>query len=216
MDKNKDEKARYDYKGIGLDRTEKKHGQAKFDEYCSVYHITQFSDLQLLEELIYRELLQERIKYDIENKQAKNKEEKKDSLVPKYMVEGMNQNLEQILALKEKLGLLANREGQEGYEYIEQLKEKFKIWKQENQDRSFACPHCSKMILLYQKPEAWELAKHPFFESKILGNKKLWELYKTKKLTKQEIAEVLGCSILYIDWLSEKIYNKSSIVPPSV
>jgi hypothetical protein len=206
----------YIYQGIGLNRTEKKHGQEKFDEYCAVYHITAYSDLQLLEELIYREITQERFKIEIEEKKAstekKNKtlkeEDKKEVAVPKYVVDAMNTNLDQVLSLKEKLGLLNNHEGDDGFKYIQQLEEKFRKWCQENQDRSFACPHCSKMVLLYMKQEYWETMKHPFFESKVLGNKKLWELYKINKLTKKEVADVLGCSEKHVDWLEKKIYNR--------
>jgi len=207
---------KYSYKGIGLSRTEFKHGQKKFDEYCSIYHINAYSDLQLLEELIYREITQERFKIEIEDKKAstekKNKtlkeEDKKEITVPKYIVDAMNTNLEQVLSLKEKLGLLNNHEGDDGFKYITQLEEKFKNWCQENQDRTFSCPHCSKMILLYMKQEYWETMKHPFFESKVLGNKKLWQLLKEKILTKKQVAEVLGCSEKHIDWLEQKIYNR--------
>ena len=211
-----EEKQKYTYQGIGLNRTEKAHGQKKFDEYCSIYHITQFSDLQLLEELIYRELLQERFKEQIEEKKSKLEKEnkklpddkQKDVVVPTYMVDAMNQNLEQVLSLKEKLGLLNDKDGDDGFKYITQLEEKFKQWCQENQDRSFACPHCSQMVLLYMKTEYWETMKHPFFESKVLGNKKLWNIYKENKLTKQEMADVLGCSDKYIDWLEQMIYRR--------
>ena len=211
-----EEKIKYEYKGVGLNRTEFKHGKEKFDEYCSVYHINAYSDLQLLEELIYREITQERFKIEIEEKKAstekKNKtlkeEDKKEIAVPKYVVDAMNTNLDCVLALKDKLGLLNNHEGDDGFKYIQQLEEKFRKWCQENQDRSFACPHCSKMVLLYMKQEYWETMKHPFFESKVLGNKKLWELYKEKILTKKQVAEVLGCSEKHVDWLEKKIYNR--------
>jgi len=206
----------YEYQGIGLNKSEKYLGKKKFDEYCSIYHITQFSDLQLLEELIFREILQEQFKIQIEAKKAsiakKNKtlkeDEQKEIAIPTYVVDAMNANLEQVLSLKEKLGLLNNQEGDDGFKYIQQLEEKFKKWCTENQDRTFACPHCSKMILLYMKQEYWETMKHPFFESKVLGNKKLWQLFKEKILTKKQVAEVLGCSEKYIDWLEKKIYNR--------
>lgn len=212
------EKSTYDYRGVGLGRAEKEHGKKKFDEYCSIYHITAYSDLQLLEELIYRELMQENFKVQIEEKKTKTEKEnkslpekdQKDVVIATYMVDAMNQNLEQIFSLKEKLGLINNQEGDDGFKYLQQLEEKFKHWCQENQDRSFACPYCSKMVLLYMKQEYWETMKHPFFESKVLGNKKLWNLYKEKILTKKQVAEVLGCSEKYIDWLESKIYSKPS------
>ena len=204
-----EENIKYEYKGIGLNRTEAKHGKEKFDEYCTVYHITAYSDLQILEELIYRELLQDKMKENNAEKKAEEEaNSKKDYNIPTYLIEGMNDNLEQILILKEKLSLLNNHEGDDGFKYIQQLEEKFKKWCQENQDRSFACPHCSKMILLYMNQDYWETMKHPFFESKVLANKKLWELYKQNKITLKEISTVLGCSEKYIAWLEKKIYNR--------
>jgi len=211
-----EEKTQYEYQGVGLGKSEKYSGKKKFDEYCSIYHITAFSDMQLLEELIYREIMQERFKEEIESKKAKiekkNKklsdDEQKEVAIPTYVVDAMNKNLEQVLSLKEKLGLINNQEGDDGFKYLQQLEEKFKNWCQENQDRTFPCPHCSKMVLLYMKSEYWETMKHPFFESKVLANKKLWELYKQNKITKKEVAEVLGCSEKHIDWLENKIYLK--------
>jgi bacterioferritin (cytochrome b1) len=213
-----EENIKYEYQGIGLGKSEKYVGKKKFDEYCAIYHITAYSDLQLLEELIYREIMQENFKVQIEEKKKKTETEnktlsekdQKDVVIATYMVDAMNQNLEQIFSLKEKLGLINNQEGDDGFKYLQQLEDKFKKWCQENQDRSFACPHCSKMVLLYMKQEYWETMKHPFFESKVLGNKKLWELYKEKILTKKQVAEVLGCSEKHIDWLEQKIYLKRS------
>ena len=211
-----EKKENYKYQGIGLDRTEKKHGQEKFDKYCEVYHITAYSDMQLVDELVYKEIAQERFKNALLDKKEKfNKEnksipddKKKEFTAPAYMSEAMNKNLEQILILKEKLGLLNAQSGDDGFKYIQQLEEKFKVWCQENQDRTFSCPHCSKQILLYMKKEYWETMKHPFFESKVLANKKLWKLYKEGKITKREVADVLGCSDNFIDWLEQKIYLK--------
>ena len=68
----------YEYKGVGLNRTEFKHGLRKFEEYTQIYHITQFSDLQLLESLIFYEIAEERMKISIDEKKTafekKNKE----------------------------------------------------------------------------------------------------------------------------------------------
>jgi hypothetical protein len=211
-----DDYIQYEYQGIGLGKAEKYVGKKKFEEYCSIYHITAYSDLQLLEELIYREIMQERFKVQVEEHRAKTERENKklaedkqqEICIPTYVVEAMNQNLDQVLSLKEKLGLLNNQEGDDGFKYIQQLEDKFKVWCQENQDRTFACPHCSKMILLYMKQDYWETMKHPFFESKVLANKKLWELYKQGILTKQQVAEILGSSLKYIDWLEQKIYQR--------
>ena len=48
------------------------------------------------------------------------------------------------------------------------------------------------------------------FQNKVLCNSTLWKIYKEKKITKEEFAEILNVSLDYIDWLEKKIYNKPS------
>jgi hypothetical protein len=205
------ENENYKFKGDGLDKNEKVSGKKMFEDYCNHYHIESYSDMQLLEELIYREVMQKRLKKKIEQLEEKYTKENKEYSVPRHVMETMNENFEQVVSIKEKLGMLENKEGQDGFNYIQRLKAKFKKWKEENQgSRSFPCPHCSKMIMLSIRTEAWESQKHPFFKDKILANKKLWQLYKEGKITKQDVADVLGCSAKHVEWLEKVIYMKPS------
>jgi DNA-directed RNA polymerase subunit RPC12/RpoP len=203
-----DENKKYEFKGVGLSKYEKTLGKEKFKKYCNHYHIEAYSDLQMLEELIYQELMQERLKEKATQLEEKNKNEKKEYTIPRTLVETMKVNFDQILIIKEKLGMFENKEGQDGFAYIQKLKDKFKKWNEENQgSRTCVCPHCSKIILLKIRTEAWEAQKHPFFQDKLLANKSLWKLYKEGKITKQEVGEILGCSDRYIDWLEKHIYQ---------
>jgi len=72
--------------------------------------------------------------------------------------------------------------------------------------------------MFYMRPDVWEACKHPWFKDKLLANDSLWECYKSGKLTKQDMAHILlgkECkSILYIDWLERKIYNKQENIDP--
>jgi hypothetical protein len=206
----------YEYQGIGLSRTEFKYGKEKFEQYCSIYHISQFSDLQLLEELTFREILQEQFKVQIEEKKTatakKNKtlkdEDQKEIAIPTYVVDAMNKNLEQVLSLKEKLGLLNKEDQNDGFTYIEQLRKKFVLWEKENQaSRTFVCPCCSKMLMLHVKPDVWEVQEHKFFRDKILCNEHLVKLFKENKITKEDVALILGTSPQYVLWLIEKWYQ---------
>jgi len=213
----------YKFKGTGLTTAEKHWAKSQFDEYREHYHLEHLSDLKLLEELVYREAFQERYKKKIEKLVKKLKEKSKkteeilseDEIVPKYVLDALNRNLEQILILKEKLGLFEEKKGEDPYKYHRRLMKKFKIWMEENQgSRTLSCPHCSKMIMLKIRIEVWEALKHPFFKDRILANKHLWKLYKEGKITKLDMAKILlgeqTESIDYIDWLEEKIYLKDS------
>lgn len=204
----KNQNEEYKFQGQGLSGYEKVKAKKAFDEYCARYHIEAYSDYQMLEELIYREVLQGRLRDKADAIEAKNEKEKKEEKVPRNLVETMNENFNQIMSIKEKLGMFENKQGKDGFDYIQKLKEKFKKWCEENQgSRSLVCPHCSKMILLKIRTEAWEAQKHPFFKDKLLANRKLWQLYKEGKITKQDIAEILGCSDRYVDWLEKKIFQ---------
>lgn len=45
-----------------------------------------------------------------------------------------------------------------------------------------------------------------WFKGTILYNKKLFKLYHEKRLTEQELAEILGVSIYYITYIYENLY----------
>jgi len=199
---------KYEFKGVGLTRREKTKATKYFEDYQNRYHIEHISDLNLLEELVYREVIQDQYKKKVANLNSQKGLENKD-VVPRHIFEALNNNLEQILILKEKLGLLEDKKGDDPYKYFEILKKKFKKWREENQgSRTLICPHCSQIVLLKIRTEAWEVLKHPFFKDKILANKHLWKCYKEGKITREDIAEILGCSPDYVTWLETKIYSK--------
>lgn len=210
----------YEFSGSGLAGSEKKWAEERFKDYRNRYHIESLSDLQLLEELVFREALQERYKKKV-GKLSKEKPDTsgdkpkvKTEVIPTHIIRAMDENLERMMMIKEKLGLFEEKKGEDPFKYIQDLKKKFKIWREENQgSRTVTCPHCSKMILFKIRTEAWEAQKHPYFKDKVLANRHLWKLYKEGKITKEDIGQILGCSTDYIDWLERKIYLRDSVTP---
>ena len=199
-----------DFKGIGLTKGEKNKAKKRCEEYKQRYHIESLSDIQLLEQLVFREILQERTKKQV-RKVTKAKKKVEENAISPYLLKVLNENEERILILKEKLGLFEEKKGEDPFKYIQRLKKKFKKWREENQgSRTLICPHCSKMVILKIRTKAWEALKHPFFKDRILANKHLWDLHRKGKITKEDIAKVLGCSPDYVEWLEEKIYSKPS------
>jgi len=200
------------FQGTGLTPSERKWGKKQFNEYRKKYHIETPSDVQVLEELVFREALQERYKTKIgklaENIKQNGKTKVQTEVIPKHLLNALNANLEQILILREKLGLFEEKKGKDPFQYVQMLKRKHKKWLEENQaSRTLICPHCAKMIMLMIRTEVWEALKHPFFKDRILANEHLWKLYKEGKITKQDVAKTLKVSDDYVDWLEEKVFR---------
>ena len=215
------ESKEYKFSGTGLTQGEKRWANNQFNSYRDRYHIDNFSDLEILSELVFREALQQRSKKKIEKygEKAKGKKEgavtKKETntVIPQHLLSFLDENLERILTLKEKLGLFSDKTT-DPFQHIQTLKKKFKKWMSENQgSRTLICPHCSNMVMLKIRTDKYEAQKHPFFVDKILANKHLWKMYKDGTITKEDVAKVLGTSDMYINWLEERIYNKDSENP---
>ncbi len=202
--------SKYRFVGAGLEKDEKKSAKKLFDGYRRNYSIDALSDLNLLEELTYREILQERYKIKI-SEVSKSKTVNDQNIIPGHVLKALNENLTQILTLKEKLGLFSDKkEDSDAFKHLETLKKKFKIWLKENQgSRTLACPHCSKMIMLRIRTKAWEAQKHPMFRDRILCNDHLVKLFMEKKITADDCAKMLGTSKDYIKWLIEKWYENA-------
>jgi hypothetical protein len=200
---------KYEFQGEGLQPEELKPAKKSFNEYKQRYHIDSLSDLHLLEELVYKEALLQRIKRQISTA-TNNKRLKDENYVPTHLHQVEDEMIETIVMLKEKLGLFRENNNQDPFQYIQILKKKFNKWMEENQgSRTFPCPHCMQMVMLKIRTDIWEAQKHSFFKDKILANEKLWKLYKEGKITKLDMAEVLGTSDAYVDWLEKKIYSKT-------
>lgn len=195
-------------KTLFVDAVEKRLANELLKKYTREYSIESVSDKNTLMHLIYLEVLNKR-QQDILNKFHT---ESKSAPLP--LIDSIHKNLNMILQLKNSLGLLKDKkqaEQSDGYKAFETLKKKFKIWQSENQgSRTMICPHCSKMVLLKIRTEAWESQKHPFFKDRILGNEALVKLYREKKLTKEEVASILEVSPDYVVWLIDKWDNKKS------
>lgn len=199
----------YIFHGVGLTDSEKRVGKRQFKAYRTNFHIDSLSDLHLLEELVFRETLQVRYKKEIfeyhDNRRVK--ENSKSPIVPSHMLKALDDNLNQVVMLKEKLGLFKAKGAKDPYKHLQMLKRKFEKWGEENQgSRTFPCPHCTKMIMLKIRADIWEAQKHTFFKDKILANKKLWKLYKDGKITRHEVAQVLGTADDYCEWLEKHIF----------
>ena len=207
---NENKDSIYAFRGTGLGVSEKNSAKKRFEDYIVIYpHLNKLSLLQLLEELVFLEAISERYKNKIA-KISKNKTVKDSNVVPSGLMKELQGNIQQILDLKEKLGLFESKKKLDAFKDIKDLKTKFAEYRKRN-PLSFKvdCPHCSKIFFLKRRTENYEPFVSPFFaEDKILINKPLMELYFAKIITKKQTANVLGVASDYIDDIIIKFFKK--------
>lgn len=202
----------YRFRGVGLSKEESKRANKLFNEYKANYNIDNFSDLQLLEELVYRETKQDSYKRKLGELNKKLSEKSTtETIVPKAILTSFNDNLGQILILKEKLGLFEEKKEKDEFKAFQVLEKKFGIWKENHiEERKVTCPFCSQIFFLNIRTDKYKESNLKLFKNKVLCNKHLWKCYKEGKITKEDFAQILNVSPDHIDWLEEKIYNKPS------
>jgi len=193
------------------DTDEQKKAEELATKYFNDYVFEFTSEKNTLKQLIFLEIINYRLQKSL-NEFYKDA----GAGAPPQMLESLHKNLMQIIELKKILGLAkSDKKEQDGSNPMELLKKKFKVWRQNNQaGRTIVCPHCSKMVLLKIRTDAWEAQKHPYFKDRLLGNEHLVALYKAKIITKEDVAKILGTSPDYTTWLTTKWQNSMPQVAP--
>lgn len=196
--RDRKEKEILDVDVLFQDKEEVKKARLLLEKYSNNYSIETVSDKNILMQVIECEIIQDRLR------QKLNEFHKENKSVPTGLVELIHKNQNQTLNLKEKLGILINKD-QGTFDKYNTLMNKAKIWRENNQaSRTLTCPHCGKMVLLRIRMKQWEAQKHPLFKDKVLGNEHLTKLYFEGKLTLDDVAKVLKTSEDYTPWLVDK------------
>ena len=202
--------AKYKPSFTGFGRNETKWAKKRFQSYVDSYEIDTFSDLQVLEELVFVETLNERTKKQLNLLRVNNQGSVEHEKIPAEMRKSISTNLDTIVKLKDKLKLFREKEELEKidpYEDFKVLEKKFKVWRNENQaTRQCVCQHCGKMTMLKIKTDVWESQKHPFFKDRILFNEHLIKLYLEGTITKEDVGKIFETSQFYANWLVDKAW----------
>jgi len=187
---------------VGLSETEKTKAINLYNQYLVEHSFESLAEKSTLITLVYLEILNDRIKLFIEQ-EGKDK----SGAIPIKMTEQLVTNNTQIISLKEKLGMMKDAESETALELVNELKEKALKYYEEHAGETYVkCPECQNLFRLLMKIDGLEPAKATFFKGTTLYNKKLIELYHYKKLTKEEVAEILGVHPKYVTFIYENIY----------
>ena len=178
---------------------ERKLAKDLVKRYLEDFSLETISDRNTLKEVIYYEVVQNRLQEKLNHFY-----EKDSKAVPMQLIDTLHKNSEMIIKLKNTLKLTrVNEKG--GYDALAHLKKRAKVWREENQgSRTIKCPHCQQFVLLKIRTAEWEAQKHPYFKDRILANKHLVRLYNEGRVNRTDVAAILECSENYVDWLIEK------------
>lgn len=205
---------KYEFKGLNLPSEDREWGKTRFQEYLLSYpHLNNLGNSHLLEELVWAEIMLERMKEQIGNLCKKADSYKKEISKPQTISDKDQKSLQeardQVLELKKKLGMFEERKDSDEFKKMRELEEKAAEYRRSH-PLSFkvTSPFDGKIFYLKRRTEGYESFISPFYaDDKVVKNTPLHKLYKSGKITKEEAAEVLGVSPEYIDWLDEKIYH---------
>ena len=187
----------------GLDDTEIKKALELYDQYISENSFENLAEKSTLVGLIYKEILKIRVQQYI-----KQEGDNKKSM-PLPMIEKIMDLDAQILTDKEKLGMLKSEDNASFVTSMNELKKKALAYYNEHAGETYVrCPECQKMFRLLMNVEGLEICKANFFKGTTLYNKKVLDLYDQKRLTIDEVTEILGVHQKYVDFIYNNIYLK--------
>jgi hypothetical protein len=189
---------------VGLSDIEKQKAIKLYDQYVSEHSFESLAEKSTLINLVYLEILNDRVKLFIEQEGNEKK-----GAIPLRMTEQLVENTNQIMSLKEKLGMMRDVDSENALELMNELKEKALTYYNEHAGETYVkCPECQNLFRLLMKVDGLEPAKATFFRGTTLYNQKLMELYHYKKVTLEEVAEIMGVHSQYITYIYENIYLK--------
>jgi len=187
---------------VGLNEVETKKALTLYDQYVSEHSFESLAEKSTLINLVYLEVLNDRIKLFIEQ-EFKDK----NGAIPLKMNEQLTYNTTQIMQLKEKLGMLKDKADESALELMNELKEKALVYYSEHAGcTTVRCPNCQQLFNLLMDISNLTPEKCTFFKDTLLYNLPLLNLYHLKKITKEEVANVLGVHQNYVDFIYNNLY----------
>jgi hypothetical protein len=175
-------------------------------KYLSESSIVSFSERDTLKHLIDLEILLERVKKFINNEQAKA-----NPTIPLQFLSQVTELTNQIIEIKERLGLSQKEEQRNILEEWTKLKEKALAYYKENSGCNVVrCPECKKLFMILKDVRNYTSEKITFFKKTMLYNKEMYSWLDQGIITKEQLAKALGVSIDYVILIYENIYKNES------
>jgi len=178
---------------------EKKEAKQLFEAYLEHNSFENRSDLQTLGQLIYNEILINRIQKTI------NLQKTKDDVfyVNDKIVKALHDTENQVQELKKRLGL-NKTEGKDGLSTIEEL-EKGLLLEHAFRKNEFqtSCGKCGTILNLQRRCKDFDTMIHPMFSGRFWYNRRGMKLIKDGIISKELYAYLFSTTVYYVDWCLE-------------
>jgi len=201
---------KYKFIGSGLTTKEKHWAEDRYKEYSAHNHLEKIGELQLLEDLIFLECMEARLKAQLDEL---NKFPETRTEVPDHILKSLDENRKQRINLHDKLGLFRDTEDNSVVKEMQLREKKCEMWESENQaSREMVCAWCGQMNILKIRTDKYTVGKHPFLKDKLLTNNYAWNLYQQDTITRLDLAKILlGEEVEtddYIEFLEKRMEPK--------
>jgi hypothetical protein len=184
-----------------------------FNTYIENHNINSYNDIQNLVDLVYEEVMVQRIQKDID----KILSDKTNKFIPDKQIVSLHSVQERIWVLKEKIGIV-KKDTKDDLTALQELEKKMDLYIHFNRNEftiyaPFKCTDCGKEdvepLLLRRRVKNFDILKHPFFSGRFWFNARGIELVEQGVWTKEQYAHVFYTSVSYVDWV---ISNKHKII----
>jgi hypothetical protein len=184
---------------------EKEFASTLLNKYLLESTIESFTDRDTLRQLIDLEIIVERIKTLLNVEY-----EKSNRAIPLQMLEQLTSLNNQIMDLKERLGLTQKKEDKnDTVKVIDNMLERFHKWVNKPENRSnyeFQCPKCAEIFLVRRRldKEKDEIKANPWFiDGGVLFNKQIFIDLELGKISEDQAARYLNATLDYIKWIRQ-------------
>jgi translation initiation factor 2 beta subunit (eIF-2beta)/eIF-5 len=124
------------------------------------------------------------------------------------LIDQLDKVVERISYLKKELGLSVKDKEQNSWlqHWIKLEKKCLNYYKEHAAETYTRCPKCQNVYRLLMRVENKDKSSATFFKGTKIYNKKLFSLYHEKRISEVEIAEILGVSIQYIQYIYNEVF----------
>jgi len=189
---------------VGIKEEKKQKALQLYNQYVTEHSFESLAEKSTLINLVYLEMLNDQIKEYIEKE-----DKEKLGAIPLKMTEQLIENTNQIMELKEKLGMLKDKANDSIYQLWKDLEEKcLKYYEEHAAEFQNKCPYCNKLFPSILPPEKLTPQVSSWFKGTDLYNEEVFNLYHNKIISEEQAAKILGVSNFYIPYIYQEIYLK--------